>query len=61
MKFIVRAQQALKKNFSRDTPRFDSKRTIMNDLRWGYSLGGRVDDESVAAEAAKNIFDIVIG
>ena len=27
----------------------------------GVLLGGRVDDEAVAAEAAKNIFDIVIG
>lgn len=60
MKFIVRVQQALKKKFSRDTPPLRFK-TIMNDLRWGHSPGGRMDDEAVAAEAAKNIFNIVIG
>ena len=61
MKFIVGVQQALKKNLVGTHPRFDSKRTIMNDLRWGYSIGRRVDDGAVVAEAATNIFDIVIG
>ena len=42
-------------------PRFVSKTNDNERPSLVVLLGGRVDDEAVAAEVAKNIFDIVIG